>query len=88
MSDEKSLNILISGSGVAGASLALILARQPGFKLQPKITMIERSPVPRTTGQAVDIRGPGVELIQKLGWEQKIKDRHTQYVHLCFLSSS
>ena len=53
------LNILISGGGIAGASLAFTLARQPGFKMQPNITLIEKAPEPRTTGQAVDIRGPG-----------------------------
>ncbi|KAJ4304847.1 hypothetical protein N0V90_000375 [Kalmusia sp. IMI 367209] len=61
---EKPLSILISGGGVAGASLALMLARQPGFKTQPIITLIERSPVPRTTGQAIDIRGPAVDVIR------------------------
>jgi hypothetical protein len=27
--------------------------------LQPNITLIEKASAPRTTGQAVDIRGPG-----------------------------
>ncbi|KAF1967173.1 FAD/NAD(P)-binding domain-containing protein [Bimuria novae-zelandiae CBS 107.79] len=74
---DKPLRILISGAGVAGASLALMLARQPGFKMQPIITIIERSSEPRKTGQAVDIRGPGVDVMRKLGWEQEIKRRHT-----------
>lgn len=74
---EQPLSILISGAGVAGASLALMLARQPGFKMQPAITLIERSPTPRLTGQSVDIRGPAVDMIKKLGWEQEIKSRHT-----------
>jgi 2-polyprenyl-6-methoxyphenol hydroxylase-like FAD-dependent oxidoreductase len=56
---QQPLNILISGGGIAGASLAFTLARQPGFKLQPNITLIEKASAPRTTGQAVDIRGPG-----------------------------
>lgn len=56
---QRPLNILISGGGIAGASLAFTLARQPGFQMQPIITLIEKSPAPRTTGQAVDIRGPG-----------------------------
>ena len=70
---QQPLNILISGAGVAGASLALMLARQPGFKVRPKITLIEKAPEPRTTGQAVDIRGPGVDVICKLGLEPEIK---------------
>jgi 2-polyprenyl-6-methoxyphenol hydroxylase-like FAD-dependent oxidoreductase len=83
---ERPLSILISGAGVAGASLALILARQPGFKMQPNITLIERSPVPRTTGQSVDIRGPAVDLIRKLGWEPEIKARHTTETGLALLN--
>lgn len=71
------LKILISGQGVAGSSLALMLARHPSFNPKPLVTLIERSPVPRTTGQAVDIRGPAVEIIQKIGIEDKIKALHT-----------
>ncbi|KAL5416442.1 hypothetical protein PMIN04_008152 [Paraphaeosphaeria minitans] len=81
---ERPLNILISGAGVAGASLALLLARQPGFQMQPIITLIERSPVPRITGQSIDIRGPAVDMIKKLGWEQEIKARHTTEEGLAF----
>jgi|SRR5690242_4780907 len=84
---QQPLNILILGGGVAGTSLALMLARQPGFKLQPKITLIERSPVPRTTGQAVDIRGPGVDVICKIGLEPDIKARHTTETGIAFLNS-
>ncbi|KAH7089778.1 hypothetical protein FB567DRAFT_309676 [Paraphoma chrysanthemicola] len=84
---QQPLNILISGAGVAGASLALTLARQPGFKMTPQITLVERSPVPRTTGQAVDIRGPGVDVIRKLGLEPEIKARHTTETGLAFLNA-
>jgi 2-polyprenyl-6-methoxyphenol hydroxylase-like FAD-dependent oxidoreductase len=84
---QKPLTILISGAGVAGASLALMLARQPGFQMQPIITLVERSPVPRTTGQAVDIRGSGVDVIRKIGLESDIKARHTSETGLAFLNS-
>jgi 2-polyprenyl-6-methoxyphenol hydroxylase-like FAD-dependent oxidoreductase len=76
MSSEP-LKILISGAGIAGSSLALMLARQPSFHLRPIVTLIERSPVPRLTGQAVDIRGTAIKVIRKLGLEEKIKARHT-----------
>lgn len=84
---QQPLNILISGSGIAGATLAYTLSRQQGFKLQPNITVVERSPEPRTTGQAVDIRGPGVDVINKLGLEPAIKARHTKETGLAFLNS-
>jgi 2-polyprenyl-6-methoxyphenol hydroxylase-like FAD-dependent oxidoreductase len=77
---QKPLSILISGAGVAGSTLALTLARNPSFNPKPIITLIERSPTPRLTGQAVDIRGLGVDVIRKLDLEQKIKERHTTEV--------
>jgi 2-polyprenyl-6-methoxyphenol hydroxylase-like FAD-dependent oxidoreductase len=77
---QKPLSILISGAGVAGSTLALTLARNPSFNPKPLITLIERATEPRTTGQAVDIRGPGVDVIRKLGLEEKIKQRHTKEV--------
>jgi 2-polyprenyl-6-methoxyphenol hydroxylase-like FAD-dependent oxidoreductase len=84
---QKPLSILISGGGIAGSSLALMLAQHPSFKLKPIITLIERSPEPRTTGQAIDIRGPAVKVIRKLGLEQKIKDRHTTETGLAFVDA-
>lgn len=84
---QKPLSVLISGAGVAGSSLAYTLARHPSFKLKPIITLIERSPVPRTTGQAVDIRGPGVDVIRNLRLEPDIKARHTSETGLAFVDS-
>jgi 2-polyprenyl-6-methoxyphenol hydroxylase-like FAD-dependent oxidoreductase len=81
------LSILISGAGIAGSSFALALARHPAFKLKPVVTLIERAPVPRTTGQAIDIRGPAVQVIRKLGIEQKIKERHTSEVGIAFVDA-
>ena len=74
---RKPLSILKSGAGIAGSSLALMIARHPSFTLEPVVTLIERSPKPRITGQAIDIRGPAVNVIRQLGLEEKIKERHT-----------
>ena len=63
-----------------------MLARHPSFKMKPVITLIERSSVPRTTGQAVDIRGSGVEVIRRLGIEPDIKARHTTETGLAILN--
>lgn len=49
------MRILISGGGVAGPSLAFWLS-----KLGHKITLVERWPTLRTTGQQIDLRGPGM----------------------------
>jgi 2-polyprenyl-6-methoxyphenol hydroxylase-like FAD-dependent oxidoreductase len=38
---------------------------------------VERSPVPRPTGQAIDIRGPAVSVIRKMGLEDAVRANHT-----------
>ncbi|KAF1993055.1 FAD/NAD(P)-binding domain-containing protein [Amniculicola lignicola CBS 123094] len=86
MSTQKPLSILISGGGIAGSTLALVLARQPSLDPKPIITLVERSPTPRTTGQAVDLRGPAVKAIRLLGLEKKIKDRHTSELGMRFIN--
>ncbi|KAF2713435.1 FAD/NAD(P)-binding domain-containing protein [Pleomassaria siparia CBS 279.74] len=85
---QKPLSILISGAGIAGSSLALALARQPNFNPKPIITLIERSSKPRLTGQAIDIRGPGVKVIRNLGLEEKIKARHTTETGIEFVDTN
>ena len=66
-------NILISGAGIAGPTLAFWLVRY-GMK----VTVIERAPQLRTAGQTIDIRGAGLEVVQKMGLEDIIRARTTQ----------
>jgi 2-polyprenyl-6-methoxyphenol hydroxylase-like FAD-dependent oxidoreductase len=68
------LRILISGAGIAGPCLAYWLSRIP---TPTTITLVERSPVPRPTGQAIDIRGPAVSVIRKMGLEDAVRANHT-----------
>jgi 2-polyprenyl-6-methoxyphenol hydroxylase-like FAD-dependent oxidoreductase len=55
-------SILISGAGAAGQSLGYWLRR---YGFNP--TVIERAPVPRTGGFAVDIRGAAVVAAERMG---------------------
>lgn len=66
-------NIVISGVEIAGPTLAFWLVRY-GIK----ITVIERAPQFRTAGQTTDIRGAGLEIVQKMGLEDTIRARTTQ----------
>jgi 2-polyprenyl-6-methoxyphenol hydroxylase-like FAD-dependent oxidoreductase len=55
-------NVLISGAGVAGSTLAYWLARN-GF--EP--TVVERSEGLRSSGNPVDVRGPAVPVVEAMG---------------------
>ena len=55
-------DILISGSSIAGPALAYWL-RTYGFNP----TVVERAPAPRPGGQAVDLRGAGRTVVERMG---------------------
>jgi 2-polyprenyl-6-methoxyphenol hydroxylase-like FAD-dependent oxidoreductase len=55
-------NVLISGGGIAGPALAYWL-RTYGFT----VTVVERAAAPRPGGQAVDLRGAGRTVIDRMG---------------------
>jgi 2-polyprenyl-6-methoxyphenol hydroxylase-like FAD-dependent oxidoreductase len=58
----RNASVLISGLGIAGATLAYWLAEQ-GF--HP--TLVERSPRPRTTGYVIDFWGRGYDIAERMG---------------------
>jgi 2-polyprenyl-6-methoxyphenol hydroxylase-like FAD-dependent oxidoreductase len=55
-------SVLISGAGIAGPALAYWLRRY-GFA----VTVVERAPAPRPGGQAVDLRGAGRDVVERMG---------------------
>lgn len=83
------LSVLIVGSGIAGPTLAtfLLLSSQP-VQDKPRITIVERSPQPRTQGQNIDIRGAGVAIIRKLGLEATIRASVTNEEGTRFVDSA
>lgn len=58
----KTTNVLISGASIAGPALAYWL-RSYGFDT----TIVERAPAPRPGGQAVDLRGAGRTVVERMG---------------------
>ncbi|WP_436492532.1 FAD-dependent monooxygenase [Actinokineospora sp. HUAS TT18] len=64
--------VLISGSSIAGATLAYWLDRH-GFKT----TIVERAPEPRLGGQAVDIRGAALDVVARMGVLDEIRAAKT-----------
>lgn len=75
--------VLISGAGIAGPALAILLNKN-GFKT----TIVERSSTLRTSGQQIDVVGPGIELIRLLGVESAIRARTVHDEGIKFVTSS
>lgn len=75
--------VLISGAGIAGPALAILLNKN-GFKT----TIVERSSTLRTSGQQIDVVGPGIELIRLLGIESAIRARTVHDEGIKFVTSS
>ncbi|KAL2193165.1 monooxygenase [Corynascus similis CBS 632.67] len=66
------LRVLISGAGIAGPALALALSRLRA-PLRCSITIVERHPSLRASGQQIDLRGQGVVAMRKLGIERAVR---------------
>lgn len=65
-------DILISGASIAGPALAYWL-RHYGFN----VTIVERAPAPRSGGQAIDLRGTGRAVVERMGVLESIMQAHT-----------
>ncbi|GAA2035879.1 FAD-dependent monooxygenase [Catenulispora yoronensis] len=68
----KNTNILISGAGIAGPTLAYWLRRQGC-----RVTVVERSGFLRDSGGAVDFRGEQVKLLKAMGILGAVKAHET-----------
>lgn len=62
-------DVLISGAGIAGPAAAYWL-RRAGFRP----TVVERAPVPRPGGQAVDLRGAGRTVTERMGLLDRVRE--------------
>jgi 2-polyprenyl-6-methoxyphenol hydroxylase-like FAD-dependent oxidoreductase len=56
------MRVLISGAGIAGATLAYWLLR---YGMQP--TLVEAAPAPRTGGYVIDFFGAGFDIAERMG---------------------
>jgi 2-polyprenyl-6-methoxyphenol hydroxylase-like FAD-dependent oxidoreductase len=61
-------SVLISGAGITGPALASWLTRRGNA-----VTVVERAPVPRPGGQAVDLRGAGRTVAERMGLLDEIR---------------
>ncbi|MFD7641545.1 FAD-dependent monooxygenase [Kitasatospora sp. NPDC059795] len=67
-SDIENADILVSGGGIAGPTLAYWL-RRAGFRP----VVVERAPAPRPGGQTVDLRGAGRTVIDRMGLLDQVR---------------
>ncbi|MFC4942095.1 FAD-dependent monooxygenase [Pseudonocardia sp. GCM10023141] len=74
--------VLISGASIAGPTLAHWLRR---FGFTP--TVIERSPVPRPGGQAVDVRGVALEVADRMGVLPQLRAAKTGMRGMAFVDA-
>ena len=75
------LNVLVVGASIAGPATAYWLA-----KAGAKVTVIERFPELRISGQAVDIRIAGVSVMRKMqGMEAQVRAKSTQEEGICLV---
>lgn len=65
--------VLISGGGIAGPALAFWLHRH-GFSA----TVVERATGPRPGGQAVDIRGVALDVVERMGLLEQARSVRTR----------
>lgn len=65
--------VLISGASIAGPAVAYWLRRN-GFE----VTIVERTPAPRPGGQAIDVRGPALEVVERMGLGEQLREHATR----------
>jgi 2-polyprenyl-6-methoxyphenol hydroxylase-like FAD-dependent oxidoreductase len=81
MANDK--DILISGASIAGPALAYWL-RKRGFNP----TVVERAPAPRPGGQAVDLRGAGRTVVERMGLMGQIRAVVLEQHGIAFVDAS
>ena len=73
-------HVLISGASIAGPALAFWLDRF-GFA----VTIVERASGPRKGGYAVDLRGPAMEVVLRMGIVPQLAKSHVNVEKVTFL---
>jgi 2-polyprenyl-6-methoxyphenol hydroxylase-like FAD-dependent oxidoreductase len=77
------LAVLISGAGVAGATLAALLGRA-GYR----VTVVERDQGTRSSGNPVDVRKGAYQVAEQLGVMSRLQDAATKVRELIFVDDA
>ncbi|WP_106192375.1 FAD-dependent monooxygenase [Umezawaea tangerina] len=65
-----SLKVLVCGGGIAGQAAAYWLVRGGH-----EVVVVERFPVLRATGAQIDLRGQGIEAVERMGLLDAVRDK-------------
>ena len=82
-SPVRNYNILIVGGGIAGPALAFFLHR---YGMKPVV--VERALQLRASGQTVDLRAEGKEIVSRMGIESKVHEKTTQEQGVMIINSA
>jgi 2-polyprenyl-6-methoxyphenol hydroxylase-like FAD-dependent oxidoreductase len=77
------LTVLISGAGIAGATLATLLGRSGH-----RVTVVERDQGVRSSGNPVDVRGAAYQVAERLGVLSRLQDAATKVRVLIFVDAA
>jgi 2-polyprenyl-6-methoxyphenol hydroxylase-like FAD-dependent oxidoreductase len=77
------MDVLISGAGVAGPTLAYWLSRA-GFRP----TVVERAAGLRSSGSPIDVRGPALRVADRMGITAKLREASTGTTSLKFVDDA
>jgi 2-polyprenyl-6-methoxyphenol hydroxylase-like FAD-dependent oxidoreductase len=75
-------NVLISGAGIAGSTAAYWLAKR-GFQ----VTVVEQARGMRSSGSPVDVRGPAVEVAERMGVMAQVREADTGVHDMVFVNA-
>ncbi|MDI1484835.1 FAD-dependent monooxygenase [Polyangium sp. y55x31] len=75
--------VLVSGASISGLTIAHWLARF-GFA----VTVVERAPHLRPGGHALDVRGPALEVADRMGILATIRDRSTKLAGIAVVDAA
>ncbi len=76
------LNVLISGAGIAGMTLAYWLARRGTH-----VTVVELAAGQRSSGSPVDVRGQAADIADRMGIMTRVRDAATDVAGMRFIDA-
>lgn len=81
-SGARPLRVLVAGGGIAGQALAFWLTRG-----SHRVTVVERFPALRATGAQVDLRGQGIEAVERMGLLDAVRGKLVDEAGVAFVDA-